>query len=947
MPTDQLQISERLVFDGVVGVATAATLAVLLAVATAWLMWRERKVLGTLWALVFWVLRMGALGVALWMLAGPMQEKSERLTKPQSIAILADGSNSMETVDPVEASDALRWALATQNTDEPSPVTLCDRAQVAMGAARQSCVRFRDQLAEHRPPEQLKTTVAEIRVAVDRATRHCETLGNQLGGHDDLVERVSRVETMLAGPVAESLETLRESFESRDQSTGNELAAQWESLSEGVNGACRRLQSLSRDVALTWSESFDGPSGSADLTRREKTGLALDSLEKELLADMHKDVRIQRYLFDDKLAAVPEAEPWADALKSVSWQAEEPSDIEEAPSASGSMPTTNLAAVLQQLGKSRASDATRFALVLSDGRHNALDATAPQEVAAGLANLPVYVVPVGSSETVRDIRLHRVEAPSAVIHHDSAMIEAIVTAAECDGLSTEVVLRHDGKEVERKLLDFGGDRIDRRVQFEIHCDELGYQEYEIEVDQVDDEANTANNVSPVSLEVVRDKLRVLLCDGISQWEYRYLQQLFRRDRHIEFDELLFYPRVRGTGELALRPRLPNTVDDWAVYDVVILGDVGARQFNTKSQQALVDYVRRRQGHLILIAGRDHMPQEYIDQPLMDLLPVERNEDARLAEPHGVALTDEGRLHSALAIEDSSQSSELSWQNSYLRQPLHGLSVYSRPKETARTLIHAVPITEFDSLDLRESLAGKPAFLCWQRVGSGRVVYLSAPQTYLLRFRRGDRMHHRFWGQMIRWITAEQTGSGSEMVRLTTDQNRYKINEPVEITVWLKDQTGRPVSDQSLEVVARTLDKVAATLTLDSDEEVAGRYFAKLEGLTPGTFEIVLQGAAVDELAATEEAKSQLRTLVTVESGDDVEMLDTSTNRALLEQIAEMTGGQTMPPTAMSELLELASLSPEVTETVQRSPLWNRWTNLWIVIGCLTVEWVVRKHKGLV
>jgi hypothetical protein len=77
------------------------------------------------------------------------------------------------------------------------------------------------------------------------------------------------------------------------------------------------------------------------------------------------------------------------------------------------------------------------------------------------------------------------------------------------------------------------------------------------------------------------------------------------------------------------------------------------------------------------------------------------------------------------------------------------------------------------------------------------------------------------------------------------------------------------------------------------------------------------------------------------------MLDTTTNRALLEQLAEMTGGQVTPPDAMAEVIELASLSPEVSETVRRTPLWNRWMNLWIVVGCLFVEWVVRKHKGLV
>jgi len=88
-------------------------------------------------------------------------------------------------------------------------------------------------------------------------------------------------------------------------------------------------------------------------------------------------------------------------------------------------------------------------------------------------------------------------------------------------------------------------------------------------------------------------------------------------------------------------------------------------------------------------------------------------------------------------------------------------------------------------------------------------------------------------------------------------------------------------------------------------------------------------------------------MVTIESSDNIEMLDTRCNRPLLEQIAKMTGGQVVPPTAIDEVLKLASLSPEVTETVHRTPLWNRWKNLWIVLGCLSVEWIVRKRKGLV
>src|SRR5690606_21546213 len=88
-------------------------------------------------------------------------------------------------------------------------------------------------------------------------------------------------------------------------------------------------------------------------------------------------------------------------------------------------------------------------------------------------------------------------------------------------------------------------------------------------------------------------------------------------------------------------------------------------------------------------------------------------------------------------------------------------------------------------------------------------------------------------------------------------------------------------------------------------------------------------------------------LVSVYAPDNLEMNDTRGNRALLREIAAITGGQVLPPTAVGEIMELSALSPRVIEQSVRTPLWNRWSYLWIVVGCLATEWVVRRMIGLV
>jgi hypothetical protein len=332
---------------------------------------------------------------------------------------------------------------------------------------------------------------------------------------------------------------------------------------------------------------------------------------------------------------------------------------------------------------------------------------------------------------------------------------------------------------------------------------------------------------------------------------------------------------------------------------------------------------------------------------MELLPVERAPGVMAQQGYPLRLTEEGRLHAAMAIEDSAADSREAWREIYERFPVYGLSDYSRPKSTARTLIEAVggaagAVTAQDNRGEVEH-----AFLCWQRVGAGRVAFLAAPDTYRLRWRRGDRMHHRFWGQFLRWITAAETGVGSEICRLQTDRTRYDEGEPVEVTVWLKDSAGRPLGDESISAEASTFNGEAVSIGLTPDADVAGRYFGTFKALKSGAYQIGVRGAIIDKLIPAPADVEKIRATVTVRGADSIEMINTQSNRALLEQVAQVTGGQVIPPTAIGEVFELMSFTPEVVENIEQTPLWNRWSSLFIVLGCLFTEWIVRKAKGLV
>lgn len=946
MPPSDAKIVDSFAWEGVANAHTAVGIAIVLAALSAWLLWRERHALGTVWGLTFWALRVIAFGCALWMLAGPTQLRIHRTTTPQGIAVFADDSESMDVVDPPDPVDSPRWALAGDAKADHSPLAQCDRLAVALGVALRECENLARRINEHMPVTQLSEGHAMVAKLVQRAAHEAAAVESSLEDRDQtLAERAGGIASLLGGSVAESLESLGDALATSQRGAGGGPSADLEQTVAGLTSAHRKTLVLAADLTAAESAERTGSQSAADaMTRREKAGRALDAFESAMHSSLDASVRVRRYRFDRRPTPVGVDQGWGHALASAPQAESEPlAHVANGGAASGSetasaAASTNLSAVLEQLASERIGESTRLAVILSDGRHNDADAQPPQDIAAQLSGLPVYLVPIGNSQEVRDVLLHRVEAPSAVAENDEAIIDVIVTGFDCDGQSSAVVLRHEGKEVDRKEFQFAGHRGDFRTQFTVPAKELGWQEYVVEVEPAQDEANTSNNYMPVSFEVVRNETRVLLADGVARWEFRYLSQLFRRDDHVKFDELLFFPRLQGTGKLADHPEFPRDVEGWARYDVVILGDLTPQQLPAASQKSLLDYVTTRGGNVILIAGRTAMPAAFAGQPLMELLPVERSAEVLPRQGYGITVSEEGRLNSALAIADSPEESRQTWQTIYERFPVYGLSEFCTPKSTAHTLLEATP----------EAGGGEQhqALLCWQRVGAGRVAYLAAPDTYRLRWRHGDLMHHRFWGQFLRWMTAATAGSGGDRVRLQTDRTRYNTGEPVEVTAWLKDADGRPIAGESISAEARNFNNEAVATELSADPDVPGRYFATFDDLSAGAYQIELAGKIIDQLIPPGAGASPVQATIAVQAADGIEMVNTQANRALLEQVAQMTGGQVIPPTALGELLELVSFTPQVSERVERTPLWNRWSNLFIVLGCLFTEWTVRKSKGL-
>src|SRR3569623_812199 len=97
--------------------------------------------------------------------------------------------------------------------------------------------------------------------------------------------------------------------------------------------------------------------------------------------------------------------------------------------------------------------------------------------------------------------------------------------------------------------------------FHIYVSRVGRQQFTVRTDVKKGESRDDNNTSTFGLSVVDDKLHVLLVEGEARWEFRFLDNAFRRDDRVDVHEVLYQQPSLGLNPEPFFPRQLNLPKD--------------------------------------------------------------------------------------------------------------------------------------------------------------------------------------------------------------------------------------------------------------------------------------------------------------------------------------------------------------------------------------------------
>lgn len=565
------------------------------------------------------------------------------------------------------------------------------------------------------------------------------------------------------------------------------------------------------------------------------------------------------------------------------------------------------------------------AVLLSDGGHN--DGGSPLALARmlGSRGIPLFTIGMGVASPPPDLAVLEVNGPVSVFYRDRLKGEIILKDDMPPGRPFVARLESGGTVLWTKSLITDGSHR-RSVPFDFAVQPLAEKrtggrggdlqvlslplEVTASVSPVEGELEPGNNARALHTRVTMQRRKLLLLDGRSRWEFRYLRNLFERDPQWEVNAIL--ADRTGPG------RFPADRDALFAYDLIIFGEVPRQTFTRMEELVWIrEFVEKRGGGIIFIDGRrGHLGTYAEAKELGPLFPVDWKTEPAGIRPASLRLSRVGALQGALSLaSEPARNAEL-W------------SVLAAPHWVAPS--RALPGSEV----LVEAVAGERAVpaLAFRRFGAGRVLYVGIDETWRWRYEVGDRYHEKFWSQAARWIMEPPFAVRDRFAAIDA-------SESGDLRVRLWDAGGRPVSQAGAEAYVFRGDAKVVTVRLVPDENAGGLFHGAAGALPPGRYEVAVGGTGLPETARAE---------FVVRPRDAGERALLTCDEDLLRSMAAQSSRGEYLREEESDWLEgrLEPLSQEkIVET--DTALWQSWWWFLPLVGLLTVEWGVRKWRGLV
>ena len=574
-------------------------------------------------------------------------------------------------------------------------------------------------------------------------------------------------------------------------------------------------------------------------------------------------------------------------------------------------------------------DNLRAVIMLSDGDHN----LGQQPIAAAqkmrIRSIPLFAMPIGSTQRIPDIEILTVAAPSYGIVGENVQIPFTIRSSLDREVRTVIRMRDDkGNEQSKNIVIPPNAETYDSLLWRIRKE--GASTLELSLPVHERERIAINNTRKFSIAGRPEKIRVLVVESLPRWEYRFLRNALSRDPGVELSCLLFHPTLGPGGGPHYISSFPSTPEDLAPYDVIFLGDVGIGNNQlTKEQCTLIrGLVENQASGVVFLPGSKGNQFSLLDTDLADLMPVVLDDTQRngirdpLAAP--LTLTTEGRSSLLTLLGENEEENPEIWRQ---LPGFHWHASVIKAKAGAEVLaVHGNSRSKF----------GAAPLLVTKSAGNGKALFMGIDSAW--RWRRGveDLYHYRFWGQVARWMSYQRNMAAGKRVRVFFNPERPQPGDTVTLNANAFEPDGSPLRDGSVSVDLTSPDGRSQRLSLEKLESTWGSFSGRFKVDQPGTWKL--------RVTNHNDESNPLETSL-IAQGSEIEKTGQPARPEVLEEITRITRGSIIQPDQIPSLINEINALPQPHPIISRTPLWSHWATLTALISLLATFWTARKISG--
>ena len=568
--------------------------------------------------------------------------------------------------------------------------------------------------------------------------------------------------------------------------------------------------------------------------------------------------------------------------------------------------STNLGNVLKHIGQDNGYGLAG-SLIITDGQAN-------QGINIPSSNFdknkPIHIIGVGDKTPLVDIAIVSINAPPVIIQGENVEIEVLLSSFGVENQKVNVTMNSKEKLLGSKILTLSGKGSIDKIRFMINPKETGEVEYKIQVNALPDEVNILNNKQVLPIQVLKNEYKISIITGAPNFNTSVLKNIFKENNKFEIDHYYFTKN-------GYSPPLKKFWD--TKYDLILFDNHPVKENKEEWSSLLRIFAKKllsQKTSFAIFLGND--VNENSLKPFLNLMDMDIKKPLiQLGSKYNWKFSKNWETLFPFQNNDFTDAKQLDHPPLLINTEID--SIHSTVLASFKVSDVSIPLIQ---------IAEKNPL---------RYLVFSSPELNQLFYKAQNSDYKNLTYQMLNtlfsWLM--KTGNGKDFY-FRSGKDTYQQGEKVTV-IGKPIKKGEKSSDALIHIFSDGEKINSKPLVYDTKTGFyTGKFWASKSGKLDYNIELIYDNKS---LIVSEGS------ILVQES--QIELNNVFLNEKILQKLSDVTEGSFYNWTSRLSVLNDINIKSNKENLQRKIILHNSRLLFLIIISILTLEWILRRKKGLV